>query len=51
MTDYPKVSNDISSSSVDSLNTNSCSSKISASTNETMNLIKNQGKFDYLPIN
>lgn len=44
MSDYPKVSNDISSSSVDSLNTNSCSSKTSATTNETINSIKYQGK-------
>lgn len=44
MNDYPKVSNDISSSSVDSLNTNSCSSKNSTSTNETVNSIKYQGK-------
>lgn len=49
MSDHPKVSNDISSSSVDSLNTNSqSSSKTSASTNDTVNSIKYQGKFNYL---
>ncbi|XP_037051163.1 NAD-dependent protein deacetylase sirtuin-1-like [Bradysia coprophila] len=40
MNDYPKVSNDISSSSVDSANTTS--SKNSATTNETINSIKYQ---------
>lgn len=47
MSDYPKVNNEVSSSSVD---TNSCSSKNSASTNETVNSIKYQGKFNYLLI-
>ncbi len=47
MNDCPKVSNDISSSSVDSVNTNSCSSKNSASTNETLNSIKYQGIHKY----
>lgn len=50
MSDYIKVSNDISSSSVDSLNTNSCSSKNSSTTNEIVNSIKYQGKFSYLII-